>query len=75
MTGFLRVGRDRLWAALMELKDIGGYDDEATGGAFDGTLGVLGGIRHTPSEYSNPTACGNGTDLLANAILRLAQQP
>jgi N-carbamoyl-L-amino-acid hydrolase len=41
----LRIARDRLWAALMELKDIGAYDDDATGGAFDGTLGVLGGIE------------------------------
>jgi N-carbamoyl-L-amino-acid hydrolase len=32
------------------------------------------GISHTPRECSNPRACGNGTDLLANAILRLANQ-
>jgi hypothetical protein len=25
------------------------------------------GISHTPRECSNPRACGNGTDLLANA--------
>ncbi len=37
--------------------------------------GEHGGVSHTPREYSNPTACGNGVDLLANAILRLASQP
>jgi beta-ureidopropionase / N-carbamoyl-L-amino-acid hydrolase len=37
--------------------------------------GENGGISHTPREYSNPGACGNGTDVLANAVLRLADQP
>jgi N-carbamoyl-L-amino-acid hydrolase len=37
--------------------------------------GEHGGISHTPREYSNPQACGNGTDLLANAVLRLANEP
>jgi beta-ureidopropionase / N-carbamoyl-L-amino-acid hydrolase len=37
--------------------------------------GENGGISHTPREYSNPTACANGTDVLANAVLRLADQP
>lgn len=37
--------------------------------------GENGGISHTPREYSNPDACGNGTDVLANAVLRLADQP
>lgn len=32
------------------------------------------GISHTPREYSNPHACGNGTDVLANAVLKLANQ-
>jgi N-carbamoyl-L-amino-acid hydrolase len=36
--------------------------------------GENGGISHTPREYSNPDACGNGTDVLANAVLRLADQ-
>jgi N-carbamoyl-L-amino-acid hydrolase len=36
--------------------------------------GEHGGISHTPQEYSNPAACGNGTDVLANAVLRLANQ-
>jgi hypothetical protein len=104
----VRINRDRLWAALMELKEIG---------AFDGALGVLGGfngtdherrpvphaylechIEHgpilaaagptamifvageyrgispTPREYSSPAACGSGTDVLANAVRRLASQ-
>jgi N-carbamoyl-L-amino-acid hydrolase len=34
-----------------------------------------GGISHTPREYSTPAACANGTDVLANAVLRLADQP
>lgn len=33
------------------------------------------GISHNPREYSNPTACGNGIDVLANAVLRLADEP
>jgi hypothetical protein len=33
-----------------------------------------GGISHTPREYSTPVACANGTDVLANAVLRLAGQ-
>jgi N-carbamoyl-L-amino-acid hydrolase len=37
--------------------------------------GENGGISHTPREYSNPGACANGTDMLANAVLRLADQP
>jgi N-carbamoyl-L-amino-acid hydrolase len=36
--------------------------------------GENGGISHTPREYSNPEACGSGIDMLANAVLRLAQQ-
>ena len=37
--------------------------------------GENGGISHTPREYSNPTACANGTEVLANAVLRLADEP
>jgi len=37
--------------------------------------GENGGISHTPREYSNRGACANGTDVLANAVLRLADQP
>lgn len=36
--------------------------------------GENGGISHSPREYSTPEACGNGTDVLANAVLRLASQ-
>jgi N-carbamoyl-L-amino-acid hydrolase len=36
--------------------------------------GEHGGISHTPREYSNPVACGNGIDVLANAVLRLADR-
>ena len=35
--------------------------------------GEHGGISHTPREYSRPDACGNGIDVLANAILDLAE--
>jgi len=31
MTRTVRINRDRLWASLMELKQIGAYDDQATG--------------------------------------------
>ncbi|WP_088289711.1 M20 family metallo-hydrolase [Kineosporia sp. A_224] len=34
--------------------------------------GEHGGISHTPREYSRPEACGNGVDVLANAVLALA---
>jgi N-carbamoyl-L-amino-acid hydrolase len=36
--------------------------------------GENGGISHTPREHSNPQACANGTDVLANAVVRLANQ-
>jgi N-carbamoyl-L-amino-acid hydrolase len=36
--------------------------------------GENGGISHSPREYSNPRACAHGTDVLANAVLRLANQ-
>lgn len=31
MTRTVRIDRKRLWSTLMELKEIGAYDDEATG--------------------------------------------
>ena len=34
--------------------------------------GEHGGISHTPREFSRPDACGNGVDVLANAVLALA---
>jgi N-carbamoyl-L-amino-acid hydrolase len=37
--------------------------------------GQNGGISHSPREYSDPDACARGTDVLANAVLRLADQP
>jgi N-carbamoyl-L-amino-acid hydrolase len=37
--------------------------------------GENGGISRIPREYSNPDACANGTDVLANTVLRLADQP
>jgi N-carbamoyl-L-amino-acid hydrolase len=37
--------------------------------------GQNGGISHSPREYSEPDACARGTDVLANAVLRLADQP
>jgi len=37
--------------------------------------GENGGISHTPREYSTPGACANGTDVLANAVLQLGDQP
>jgi beta-ureidopropionase / N-carbamoyl-L-amino-acid hydrolase len=36
--------------------------------------GEYGGISHNPREYSNPGACANGINLLANAVLRLANE-
>jgi beta-ureidopropionase / N-carbamoyl-L-amino-acid hydrolase len=37
--------------------------------------GENGGISHTPQEYSTPQSCGDGSDVLANAVLTLANQP
>ena len=45
------------------------------GGELVDVAGENGGISHTPREYSTPGACANGTDVLANAVLRLADQP
>ena len=36
--------------------------------------GEHGGISHTPREYSNPQACAHGTNLLANTVVRLANE-
>ena len=36
--------------------------------------GEHGGISHTPREYSNPQACAQGTNLLANTVVRLANE-
>lgn len=36
--------------------------------------GEHGGISHTPREYSTPEACGDGIDVLANAVVALANQ-
>lgn len=35
--------------------------------------GEHGGVSHTPREYSRPEACGNGIDVLAGAVLTLAE--
>ncbi|MBB2891989.1 M20 family metallo-hydrolase [Flexivirga oryzae] len=37
--------------------------------------GEYGGISHTPREYSTPQACADGTRVLGNAVLTLANQP
>jgi N-carbamoyl-L-amino-acid hydrolase len=37
--------------------------------------GEYGGISHSPREHSTADACGDGTDVLANAVRRLADQP
>jgi beta-ureidopropionase / N-carbamoyl-L-amino-acid hydrolase len=55
MTRTVRINPDRLWASLMELKQIGAYHDETTG---------LCGVRRLAL-----------TDVDANAVLRLADQP
>ena len=114
MTHTLRNNRDRLWASVRKLKEIGAHDDEAEqhlvghvdppattaddlglpraramSGAGHGAqelsaicapamvfvAGGNGGISHTSREYSNAEARANGTDVLANAALRLADQP
>lgn len=59
----VRIERERLWATSMEII-------WPTAMVF--VAGEHGGISHTPPEYSNPGTRGNGTDVLANAVLRLA---
>lgn len=34
-----------------------------------------GGVSHSPREHSSRNSCGDGADVLANAVLRLANQP
>lgn len=121
MTRMVRINRDRLWDSHMELRQIGTYDDEATGlhgvrrlaltdagiqtlrdievGFFTEEEGVRFGtdmlgsavtagripLDHahkltddagkTVPRVLHPEACANGTDVLANAVLRLASQP
>lgn len=36
--------------------------------------GEHGDISHTPRYHSNRDACANDTDVLANAVMRLANQ-
>ena len=36
--------------------------------------GEDGGVSRTPRRYSNPDAGANGTDVLADEVLRLADQ-
>lgn len=61
MTRTVRINRDRLRASLMELKEIGAYVDELA-------------AHHGAEVAWEPDACGSGTDVLANAVLRLADQ-
>ena len=46
----------------------------ARGHRGDACAGEYGGISHTPREYSNPQACAQGTNLLANTVVRLANE-
>ena len=64
MTRTVRINRDRLWASLMELKQIGDYDDEAT---------RLCGVRWLTLTDADAEAWRRY--VLANAVLRLAGQP
>jgi acetylornithine deacetylase/succinyl-diaminopimelate desuccinylase-like protein len=92
MTRTLRIKRDRLWASLMELKEIGPYvygaeqhlagyvEDAQEISAISPTAMVFvagdnGGISHTPRENSNAEVHADGTEVLANGALRLADQP
>ena len=92
-----RIDRERLWADLLRLKEIGGYDEAATGlrgvrrpaladedaearqiaatcpTAMVFVAGEHGGISHTPREHSRSDACGGGIDVLATAVLSLAE--
>src|SRR5712691_11547712 len=47
MTRTVRINRDRLWTSLMELKQIGAYDDDATG---------LRGVRRLALTDADPEA-------------------
>ena len=77
MTRTLRINRDRLWALATTADGQGLSGMSAMSGAGHDVVlvaGGNGGISHTPREYSN-AACANVTDVLANAALRLADQP
>jgi N-carbamoyl-L-amino-acid hydrolase len=73
VTRTVRINRDRLWASLTE------HDAQEISAVCPTAMvfvaGENGGISHTPREHSNPDACGNGTDVLANAVLRPEDQP
>jgi acetylornithine deacetylase/succinyl-diaminopimelate desuccinylase-like protein len=67
MTRTVRINRDRLWASTLiaSRHDVG----------LVAASVLVEAISHTPREYSDPDACAKGTDVLVNAVLRLADQP
>jgi hypothetical protein len=66
----LRIDRERLWATLLELREIGAVCPTAMVFVTDED----GGISHTPREYANRMLAAAGTAGLANAVLRLVSQ-
>jgi acetylornithine deacetylase/succinyl-diaminopimelate desuccinylase-like protein len=75
----ISIDRRRLWDSFVRSMSGAGHDAQEISAicptAMVFVAGENGGISHTPGEYSNPEACGSGIDMLANAVLRLAQQP
>jgi N-carbamoyl-L-amino-acid hydrolase len=70
---------DRLGLRYVRTMSGAGHDAQELAATCPAAMifvaGENGGASHTPREYSTPQACGNGVDVLANAVLRLADQP
>ena len=80
MTRIARINRDRLWAFLMELKEIGAYDDAAAGQGGVRRLALTDAQARRRVDWMLKAGLAVrvdriGTDVLANAVLRLADQP
>jgi hypothetical protein len=45
MSRTVHINRDRFWTSQMELKEIGAYDDEATGLGADAGIATLRDIE------------------------------
>ncbi len=68
---------DRLGLAHLRTMSGAGHDAQEMAAlcptAMVFVAGEHGGISHNPREYSRPEVCGHGVDVLANAVLVLAE--
>jgi N-carbamoyl-L-amino-acid hydrolase len=75
--GVIASAADRLGLPYVTAMSGAGHDAQEIAATCPTAMvfvaGEYGGISHTPREYSRPDACGNGGDVLATALLALAE--